>query len=135
MKFILIAITGLIILSASVTKAQSVEELYNKGNYNINKGKFEDAILNFNDALLQDSAYYKAYHGRGTAELSLGMFKEAIKDYTQAIKFKFNFAEAFYARGLAKLSVGDMDGACLDFHHAKDFNLKEALEMMDRYCR
>ena len=113
----------------------SAEQLYSKGNYNINKGKFEDALKNFNDALLIDSSFYRAYHGRGTAELSLSMFKEAIKDYTHAITFKFNFAEAFYARGIAKLAIGDNDGACRDFHQAHDFNLKEALDMMDQYCR
>ncbi len=122
-------------MSASLAKAQTAEIMFNRGNFNINKGKFEDAIKNFNDALALDTAYYKAYHGRATAELSLSMFKEAIKDYSHAIALKFNFAESFYARGLAKLAVNDMEGACRDFHQAHDFGLKEAMDMMDQYCR
>lgn len=134
MKYLIIAVFSLI-LTSTLVKSQTVEELYNRGNYNISKNLFQDAIKNFNEALAVDSSYYKAYHGKATAELSLSMFKEAIKDYSQAIKFKFNYGEAFYARGIAKLALGDSDGACRDFHQAHDFNIKEALDMMDQYCR
>jgi len=133
MKYLFAA---LILLSFSnVSFSQSASELYNRGNYFMNKGQMDSAMSSFNQSIETDSTYYKAYHGRGTVYLSAKKYNEAIKDYSTCIRQKFNYAEAFYGRGIAYLGAGKTEKACLDFQEAMNFGLAEAKEAMVLYCR
>ena len=133
MKLLLSAI--LFIAFYNVSFSQSPEELYNRGNYFIQKGQMDSAMSSFNQALEKDSTYYRAYHGRGTVYLSSKKYIEAIKDYTTCIRQKFNYADAFYGRGIAYLGSGKNEKACQDFQEAMNFGLAEAKEAMVLYCR
>ncbi len=131
----LFLLTVLLLVFYSTGFSQSAEELTNRGNYFISKGKMDSAMASFNMAIEKDTTYYKAYHGRGTVYLSAQKFNEAIKDYSTCIRQKFNYSEAFYGRGIAYLGSGKNDKACLDFQEAMNFGLKEAIEAMTLYCR
>lgn len=131
----LLLLTILLIAFYNVSYSQSAEELCNRGNYFMNKGKLDSAMSSFNQAIEKDTTFYKAYHGRGTVYLASKKFVEAIKDYSTCIRQKFNYAEAFYGRGIAYLGSGKTEKACFDFQEAMNFGLKEAKEAMTLYCR
>ena len=133
MKFLLLTFIALAFYNVSFS--QSPDELYNRGNYFMQKGQMDSAMSSFNQALEKDSTFYRAYHGRGTVYLASKKFNEAIKDYSTCIRQKFNYSEAFYGRGIAYLGIGKSDKACLDFQEAMNFGLKEAKEAMELYCR
>lgn len=133
MKIILFAV--LLLALCKVSDAQSADELYNRGNYFIQKGQMDSAMSSFNRVIEMDSTFYKAYHGRGTVYLAAKKFNEAIKDYSTCIRQKFNYADAFYARGIAYMAIGKTEKACMDFQEAMNFGLKEAKDMVEQYCR
>ncbi len=131
----LLFLTIFIVLFYNAGFSQSANELYNRGNYFMQKGQMDSAMSSFNMAIESDSTFYKAYHGRGTVYLAVNKFNEALKDYSTCIRQKFNYSEAFYGRGIAYLGLGKSDKACLDFQEAMNFGLKEAKEAMELYCR
>jgi len=134
MKLLLMSVLLLLAIT-NVSFSQSSTELYNRGNYFMNKGQMDSAMASFTQSIESDTTFYKAYHGRATVYLANKKFNEAIKDYTSCIRHKFNYAEAFYGRGIAFLGIEKFDKACLDFQEAMNFGLKEAKEAMDLYCR
>lgn len=133
MKYLFVAL--ILVSFCKISFSQSANELYNRGNYFMQKGQMDSAMSSFNQSLLVDSTFYKSYHGRGTVYLATKKFSEAVKDYSDCIRLKFNYAEAFYGRGIAYLGLGKSEKACFDFQEAMNFGLKEAHDAMDLYCR
>ena len=67
------------------------------------KGRYEEAIKEYNQAIELNPNFAEAYNNRGNAKHELRRYEEAIKDYDQAIELNPNFAEAHNNRGLCKL--------------------------------
>jgi tetratricopeptide (TPR) repeat protein len=97
------------------SRSPEAAEHYNIGTFLYSQGKFNQAILQFRNAIGIDPEYAEAYNNLGIAHSALGKFDEAIACLNKAIKLNPNDARAYYNRGNAHLAKRDYDGAITDF--------------------
>ena len=81
---------------------------------------FNNAILNYNEAITRNLEYADAYLNRGVAYDRHGDLDLAIKDYSHAISLTKDDAGAYYNRGLAYIDQINYDNAIKDFDKAID---------------
>ena len=82
------------------------------------KGEYDIAISDFNDALRMGPPSGILYHNRGNAWRSKGEYAKAIADYDQSIKHGPPSAFSWQNRGISKRALGDLDGALADINEA-----------------
>ena len=94
--------------------------LYNlRGSAYYDKGEYDIAIADFNDALRTDSPQGGiVYHNRGNAWRGKGDYAKAIADYDASIKFDPKAVFSYQNRGACKQALGDLDGALADINEA-----------------
>jgi len=85
------------------------------------KGKTEEAIYHYNEAIRAKPDYADAYSNRGNAYHSMGKDQLAIDDYNEAIRLKPHYADAYYNRGTVYLKHGQYQNALEDFTKAIRF--------------
>src|ERR1019366_6173522 len=88
------------------------------GNDAFNKGDFDGAISDFDQAIALNPRYSEAYYCRGIAKEGKSDLDGAIADYSQAVALNPRYAWAYFNRGSAKLEKGDLDGAIADYTQA-----------------
>lgn len=99
------------------------QALYNmRGSAYFDKGEFDIAIADFNDALRIGPPSGIIFHNRGNAWRSKGEYAKAIGDYDAAIKADPKQAYSYQNRGSAKQAIGDLDGALADINEAIRLN-------------
>ncbi|MBI5263144.1 MAG: caspase family protein [Bradyrhizobium sp.] len=102
---------------------ESIRLAPSQGNYNLrgsayfDKGEYDIAIADFDDALKSGSPSGTLYHNRGNAWRSKGDYAKAVADYTEAIRLSPN-TFSYQNRGRAKEALGDLDGALADINQA-----------------
>ena len=64
-------------------------------------GDLDQAIADYDQALVLDPQHVGAYYSRGNAYFSKGDFDQAITDFDQAIELDQQYVNAYYNRGLA----------------------------------
>jgi len=74
---------------------------FQKGVTYINRGHFQEAIEEFNQALKVDSEYVDAYCGIGIAYLNQKKYREAIEAFEKVIALDPEKAIAYYLLGMA----------------------------------
>ena len=72
---------------------------HNRGLAWDNKGEYDKAIADYNQALTINPNYAYAYVNRGDAWNEKGEYDKAIADYNEAIRLDPNFASAYCNRG------------------------------------
>ena len=106
------------------------------GKYLLNKGKKEEAIINF-EKTLSINPYYPiannylvvAYGKRGIDYLNLGQYQAAIEDFNKTIRLKPDFAAAYKYRAFAYLKQGNKERGCYDAQKSCALGDCELLEM------
>src|SRR3954451_4104753 len=90
--------------------------LYNlRGSAYYDRGEYDIAIADFNDALRFGQPQSIIFHNRGNAYMSKKDYARAIADFSQAIKLNPNDSPFSYQnRGVSKQALGDLDGALAD---------------------
>src|SRR5208282_1539701 len=99
------ALALVLTLVAGCSSKQNKSESYVKqGVDKAQKGKLDEAIADFNQALELDPQNADAYYNRGVAEYSNGELEAAIADYNQVIEINPEgpVANAFYNLGVTK---------------------------------
>ena len=76
-----------------------------QGQNHTNKSRYNDAISEFQKALVLNPNYEKALYGLGLAYLHSNRYNEAIDVCEQAIKIKPNYKEAYLVVGFAHFKV------------------------------
>lgn len=106
---------------ADTTKALRLkpdQALHNlRGSAYFDKGEYDIAIADFNDALRSGPPSGTIFHNRGNAFRGKGDYARAIADYDQANKLSPN-AYSLLNRGLSKQALGSLDGALADINDA-----------------
>jgi tetratricopeptide (TPR) repeat protein len=82
------------------------------------KGQWDKAIAEYNEAIELDPKYADAYFNRGAAYGSKGQYDQAISDFTKAVEINPKYAFAYNNRGITWYNKGDYDRACSDFQKA-----------------
>lgn len=98
-------------------------------NYN-----YQEAIEDLNRAaqIIPDFPYI--YYNRGNLNCLSNEYTKAITDYTKAIDIYPNLGEAYYNRGLVLLYLQDTEKGCLDISKSGELGVKEAYNIIKRYC-
>ncbi|OKO72102.1 peptidase C14, caspase catalytic subunit p20 [Bradyrhizobium sp. NAS80.1] len=89
-----------------------------RGSAYYDKGEFEIAITDFDDALKLGPPSGIIFHNRGNAWRGKGDYAKAIADYDATIKMQPNSVFSYQNRGSAKKALGDLDGALADINQA-----------------
>ncbi len=102
------------------------------GNWECAAGKYEKAIIRYDDALRRNPDLADVYYNRGNAKEYLGDTKGAIEDYDIAIRLNPEFANTYCNRGNAKDDLGDTKGAIEDYNMAIQLNPEHAYAYCNR---
>lgn len=97
-----------------------------EGIYNIQDGKYKNAIENINKSLEIKNDWEIPYFYRAVAHHALENFDEAMLDYTKALQINDKMTDAYYNRARITLSRKDIENP--DINSAKD-DLEKALEL------
>ncbi len=107
---------------ADVTEAirlQPSQAAYNlRGSAYYDKGEYDIAIADFDDALKLGAPSGIIFHNRGNAWRGKGDYARAIADYDAVIKSDPKSTFSFQNRGISKEALGDYDGALADINQA-----------------
>lgn len=100
-------------------RLQPSQAAYNlRGSAYYDKGEYEIAISDFDDALKLGPPSGTIFHNRGNAWRGKHDYAKAIADYDMAIKADPKSAFSFQNRGISKEALGDLDGALSDINQA-----------------
>jgi tetratricopeptide (TPR) repeat protein len=96
------------------------------------RGEYDRALVDFDEALKLDPANEIAWSNRGLAWSSKKEYDKAIADYTEAIKIDSQFALAYYDRALAWYQKKDYDKSIADNTQAIKIDPKYATAFCNR---
>ena len=101
-------------IAQSSTTPSNAEDFYNRGVEKGEKGDFQGAIADYNQALRINPNYAKAYLNRGDAYHELGEYQKAIADYNQALRINPDYIKAYIDRGHAYSELKEYEKAMTD---------------------
>jgi len=90
----------IVILNINIIKAQissKAIKINNEAFDLLSEGKYEDAVIGFNNAISIDSNYYLSYQNRAYVYSILGNDSNAINDYNKAIELNPEVADMYYS--------------------------------------
>jgi tetratricopeptide (TPR) repeat protein len=98
--------------------AENVSTAYERGVASYGKRQFDQAFMDFNDAIRADPTMAVAYHGRACVWFVKKHYDQAINDCDEAIRFDPKLAIAYCSRGQARTAKQEYDKAIQDFNEA-----------------
>ena len=104
----------------------------NRGNAYREKGKHDQAIEDYTNAIKLNPRYANAYYNRGLAYSYKGDNDKEIADYTQAIKLNPRLIDAYNNRGAAYEKKGQYDRAIADYNRALKLDPRRAKVYLNR---
>jgi tetratricopeptide (TPR) repeat protein len=106
-------------IRAGLLPPEKLSVIYGNRGYSYEqKGDFDHAIQDFNEAIRLNPNDEDAYEVRGLAFKMKGDQDHAVQDFSRAIQLKPNFDKAFYDRGNAYINMDDFDLAIRDLDEA-----------------
>jgi len=100
-------------------KSEETYETYaERGKACLEKGQYDEAIIDFTEAIKFNPKDDISYANRGEAYRMKGQYDEAIIDFTEAIKLDPEYTWAYNSRGEAYQEKGQYDEAIRDFTEA-----------------
>jgi tetratricopeptide (TPR) repeat protein len=91
---------------------------FRRGDAYNQKGDYDRAIHDYNEATRLDSSHANAFSNRGAAYARKGDYDRAIESYDEAIRLNPNHADAFSNRGVAYVRKGDYDRGIENYDEA-----------------
>jgi lipoprotein NlpI len=101
--------------SGDESDSDIVSDHVNRGNAHSDAQAFDEAILDYDDALKRDPTHAVAFYDRGSAYRMKQDHDKAIADYGRAIALNPRYEDAFVNRGVAYAAKGDLDRAIADY--------------------
>ncbi len=91
---------------------------FRSGNKHLNKGEYDRAIADYDQAICLDPKYVAAFCNRGAAYQGKSEHDHAFADCDQAIKLDPKCANTYVSRAIAYNDRGDFDRAIADYDQA-----------------
>ncbi|RMZ57142.1 hypothetical protein APUTEX25_003599, partial [Auxenochlorella protothecoides] len=86
------------------------------GNDAFKSGRYDDAVLQYSQALALDPGNAVYYNNRALVYLRLGRYGAAEEDAEASLRIRVS-AKALLRRGSARMAMGEAEGAASDFEH------------------
>ncbi len=107
---------------------------YNRAASKVHLTDYRGAINDYTLAINIDPKYLDAYYYRGNAKYQIDDFIGAIADFSEVVTIDSNNGEAYFMRGVMEIALDEDDSACADFTKAKELGIKNAVNMLEKYC-
>lgn len=104
------------VITKRFNQAKQAIALNNQAKINMEKGNYQNAIKDLNQAINFNPGQSETYLSRGVAYSQLGMRKLAIADFNQAIKINPENSQAYYYRGDEYLQLRDKQKSLQDLN-------------------
>ena len=127
----IVACTALIQEGPPTTGDRSII-FVNRGTAYYEKGDYDRAIQDYNEAIRLNPKETLSHVARGDAYKKKGDFDRAIQDFDEAIRLNANYERAYYDRGGAYIDKDDYDRAIQDFDEAIHLNSNDTNAYNDR---
>ena len=102
-----------------IQEKQRIAFAYNfRGMGYAEKGRYQQAIDDYNTALKINGKFGDALNNRANAYAAIGQSDLALEDYARLVAINPKYADAYYNRGNLHLSLNDLDKAISDFTKA-----------------
>lgn len=108
------------------------EKELERGQHQLVKKDYENAVASFTEVLRQNPNVYEAYLSRAQARVQLKDLDGALADYDQAIKINPNVVESFVRRADLQCTQGNLQAAIDDYTQAIRLNPKDGDARMKR---
>jgi tetratricopeptide (TPR) repeat protein len=106
----------------TLTQVNTAQTHFEKGRLFVDRGDWDTAILEFNEAIGLNPYYFDAYMYRGLTHLNKDDYDSAIADFTQVIRYDPNHGEAYFGRGGTFFIIKNYDRAIADFNQSIKIN-------------
>ncbi len=113
-----------LVLASGLTAAQNVQTLIDQGTENCERGRYDQAIQEFNQALKLKPNDAVILDCLGVAHYAKGLNDQAIQYFTQAIKADPKYTLSFMRRANVYDTMGEYDKALADLQQAKNLGHK-----------
>lgn len=108
--------------SGRLSTANLAVTFNNRGDAYHQKGNYDRAIQDYDQAIRLNPGFALALNNRGLAYEDKGNYDRAIQDYDQAIRLNPSLVAAFNNRGMVKRMKGDTAGGDADIAKAKQLD-------------
>ncbi|GAB3786697.1 hypothetical protein GCM10028818_50360 [Spirosoma horti] len=116
--WLIVGLVGLSINSSCKNDAtDEAAQFFLKGNVQLQKREYKDAIRFYSEAISKKSDFADAYNNRGLAKFRDDDREGALADYTRAIQIDPDFGTAYFNRAEVLLETGDAAGSVTDLQH------------------
>jgi len=95
------------------------EKHYGKGTIYLNRGKYDEAIVEFQEALKADPSFAEAHYSIGQAYTMQRKFDDALAAYKKAVETDANYLDARIALALMYLQKSEPDEAIRECQEAE----------------
>jgi len=109
-----------------VNSATESMDYLQKGKDYFNRGDYQQAIEQYDEAIRLDPQYADAYFNRGRAYSYLGQHEQSKEDLDEAIRLNPQHAMAYNNRGIAYGQLGQYERAIEDFDEAIRLDSQDA---------
>ncbi len=111
---VFVLLGGLFLSGCSDQTRQEAAQFFLKGNVQLGKREYTEAIRYYDEAIKKKPDFADAYNNRGLARYRNGEREAALADYTEAIQRDPAYEPAYLNRADVLLETGDANGALTD---------------------
>jgi tetratricopeptide (TPR) repeat protein len=135
MKRLLCLVVALGFILPGPAAAQEGKSLVEQGIENSQKGRYDEALQDFSQALKAKPHDAALMTYRGMVYHAKGQDGQAIKDYDQAITTDPKYGKAYHQRAMAYESQGRLSLALADLEKAKSLGYKVDMDFIEMIKR
>ena len=135
MSKMLCLVVVLVFLLPNLAAPQNGQTLVDRGLESSQKGQYDQAINDFNQALKAKPGDAAILTYRGVVYHAKGQDDKAIQDFEQAIKSDPKFGRAYYQRGMVYETLGRYHLALQDLEQAKSLGYKVDMDFVEMIKR
>ncbi|WP_020598624.1 tetratricopeptide repeat protein [Spirosoma panaciterrae] len=107
-------------LPACTDNTDEAAQFFLKGNVQLQKREYREAIRYYSEAIAKKADFADAYNNRGLARFRNDDREGALADYSRALDLDPDFATAYFNRAEVRLEIGDATGSLNDLEHIEN---------------